>query len=99
MAKNIFPEKSARHGIPFAHIPTIRGSIYGGSIVKHYPDSYSAILDCVYEMADMVATGNGISIQSAIDLVCADEGWRVLPRHKALIRAMLEVDRTPAIST
>lgn len=90
MAEYILREHSPRHGIPFNHLPTIKGSMYGGSIIAHYRDSYGPILDCVFEMADQIATSNGVSTAAAVDQVCRDEGWRVLPRHRAEIVKRLE---------
>lgn len=81
--------ESPRHGFKFKEVPTKRGSIYGGSIVVHYEESYAAILDCVYEMADMVATANGWTIKKAIDTVLTDEGWTILPSHRADIEKRL----------
>jgi hypothetical protein len=80
---------SKRNKIPYASIPTRRGSIAGGSVVVHYPERYGEVLDCFYEMTDMIASGNGVSIDSAMATVLKDEGWKVLPTHKKLIKKML----------
>jgi hypothetical protein len=85
MPERCTPRTSPRHGFAFDQVPTVKGSMYGGSIVRHFPDSYGAILDCVYEMADDISNGNGVSIERAIDQVLKDEGWRILPRHRAEI--------------
>jgi hypothetical protein len=90
MSQAIEPMRSPRHGFRFAHIPTVRGSTYGGSIVRHYPDSYASILDCVFEMADDVATSNSWTHDRAIEQVLKDEGWRLLPRHRKLILQRLQ---------
>lgn len=84
------PGKSPRHGLPFAEVPTVRGSMYGGSNVAHYPESYGPILDCVYEMADDISTGNGITPEAAIEQVLRDERWRLLPKHKNMIATKLK---------
>lgn len=81
---------SPRHGFKFNRVPTVRGSMYGGSIVRHYPDSYALILDCVFEMADDISNGNGVSAAEAIEIVCRDEDWRLLPTHKREIIRRLE---------
>ena len=59
--------------------------MYGGSVVVHYEESYSLILDCVYEMALDVAGANCISDDAAITQVLKDEGWRILPKHRKQI--------------
>lgn len=82
--------KSPRHGFLFDRVPTVRGSMYGGSIVRHHPESYGPILDCVFEMADDIATSNGVTPAAAIEQVLKDEGWRVLPTHKKEILKRLE---------
>lgn len=90
MAYTVYPERSPRHGFPFNKVPTIRGSVYGGSNIYHHPESYGPILDCVYEMADQIASSNGVTHESAINTVLKDEGWHVLPTHRALILAKLK---------
>lgn len=85
MAELVGHHKSPRHAIPFKEVPTIKGSMYGGSIVKHPTEFYGPILDCVYEMADQIANGNGETHERAIEIVLKDEGWRVLPKHKKQI--------------
>lgn len=90
MAEYILRKHSPRHAIPFNHLPTIKGSMYGGSITPYSRESYGAMLDCVFEMADQIATGNGVPAAAAVDQVCRDEGWRVLPRHRAEIVKRLE---------
>jgi hypothetical protein len=82
--------KSPRHGFVFKEVPTVRGSQYGGSVVAHFEHSYACILDCVYEMADQIATGNGWSVDKAISQVLKDEGWRLLPKHRKNIALRLE---------
>jgi len=81
--------KSPRHGIEFDRVPTVKASIRGGSKVKHRAGEYGPILDCVLEMADDISTGNGVSVESAVSQVLADEGWRILPTHRAAIVARL----------
>jgi hypothetical protein len=90
MSERILLRKSPRFGLPFDRVPTVRGSMYGGSIIRHYPDSYGAILDCVYEMADQVMTSNAIPAAAAIERTLQAEGWRLLPRHKKMIIEKLE---------
>lgn len=85
MSKRIYPEVSPRYGIKYNKIPTVRGSVFGGSVVRHYTECYGNILDSVCEMADVISTGNGISIERAIDVVCKDENWSVLPSDKKKI--------------
>lgn len=98
MAQRVYRiNESPRHGFKFKEVPTRRGSVFGGSVVVHYEDSYASILDCVYEMADQVATGNGWSVERAIDQVLRDEGWTLLPSHKTDIRNRICDDRIEAV--
>lgn len=90
MAQKMWKQVSPRHQIPFDSVPTIRGSVHGGSVTPWQPAAYGPILDCVFEMADAVSTGNGISAAAAVEMVCKDENWRLLPSHKKLIIQKLE---------
>lgn len=92
MSEYILREHSPRHAFPFNHLPSVRGSMYGGSVTVYSRESYGAILDSVYEMAGDVRDANGITAAAAVDQVCKDEGWRVMPRHKKLILAKLGAD-------
>lgn len=67
-----------RHRIPYGKIPPgIRA------------DDYTAILDCVFEMADDIMTGNGWTADKSVDTVLRDERWRILPMHrKEIIRRL-----------
>lgn len=89
MTRQVVPTTSERHGFAFDRVPTIRGSMYGGGDV--YPNrcgagsvstDYGRVLDCVYEMADDVATSNGVTHEQAIEQVLRDERWRILPTHR-----------------
>lgn len=82
--------KSSRHGIIFESIPTMKGPRFGSSIPRYTSSDYSAILDCVYEMAGMITSSNGVSIDQAIQQVLSDEKWSILPSHKKLIATMLQ---------
>lgn len=90
MAIRIYPLKTPRHGIEINFVPTVKGSVYGGSIGRYSNNEYAAILDCVYEMADAISTSNGVSPITAVKQVCQDEGWTVLPTHQDLIAILLE---------
>lgn len=81
---------SPRQGFKFDRVPSKRASMCGGSCTVHYPFSYGPILDCVFEMADQVANGNGISHDAAVAQVLRDEGWTLLPTHRAAILAKLK---------
>lgn len=87
--------KSPRHGFSFNAVPTKKASMYGGSLTVHYPESYGPILDCVYEMAVDIAAANAVSDESAIATVLRDEGWRVLPTHRAQILQRLAPRQAP----
>ena len=89
MSQRIIPTQSPRNAIPYRAIPTRRGSIYGGSITPYSWQEYGVILDCVYEMADDIGTGNGVTPFQAIVTVLHDEGWRVLPTHQKAIAVLL----------
>lgn len=98
MAKRVYlVNKSPRHGFAFNEVPTRRGSPWGGSVVVHYEEAYASILDCVYEMADQVATSNGIHVDAAITQVLKDEGWTLLPQHRKMICNRIADDRIEAI--
>jgi len=91
MAEKLYQKfVSKRHGFTFDEIPTVRGSIYGGSCSTATPDQYAGILDSVFEMTDQIATSNGTELKAAMDQVLKDEGWRVLPKHRAQIMKLLE---------
>lgn len=83
---------SPRHGFVFDKIPTRHGSKHAdyGQLIAHHQDQYGPILDCVFEMADMIATSNGVSHEKAIETVLADEGWRILPTHRKSILERLK---------
>ena len=85
MAEKIAQRVSPRHSFAFNEVPTVRGSVWGGSIIRHYPDSYAGILDCVYEMADMIACSNDWDYNKSIDTVLKDEGWTLIPKHRQMI--------------
>lgn len=82
--------RSPRHGFEFDRVPTVRGSIRGGSVVAHYAESYGPILDCVFEMASDISSANGWPPEDAVAHVLRDEGWRLLPTHRAAIVARLD---------
>lgn len=90
MTHYILREHSPRNRIPFNHLPTKRGSVWGGSHVVHHREDYASILDSVLEMTRDVALGNGVPFEQAIEQVCKDENWRVIPRHKKLILERLQ---------
>lgn len=90
MTAHVGKQKSPRHGFEFSEVPTVRGSMYGGSVVVHHADSYGAILDSVFEMASDIADANGVTHESAICQVLKDEGWRLTPKHKAMILEKLK---------
>lgn len=89
MPQKIDARVSPRHSFKFDRVPTVRGSWHGGSIVYHYPESYGPILDCVFEMADDIMTGNGVTAEQAISQVLKDENWKILPTHRRAITARL----------
>lgn len=89
MAKYLSP----RYSIPFNRIPAQFVPI--GSYVWHSSknavSNYGPILDCVYEMADMIAESNGVSYNDAISQVLKDEKWSILKTDRETILAKLKV--------
>jgi hypothetical protein len=55
-----------------------------------WPKDYGPILDSVYEMADQIMTGNGVSARQAIEQVIKDERWKILPTHIDMLVRRLE---------
>lgn len=89
MADRVAPDSdplyTPRNTIPFCVVPVnLHNSCYSGS-TDSKSSEYALILDCVFEMADAIATGNGVAIEVAIEQVLKDEGWNVLPQHRRLI--------------
>lgn len=81
---------SPRHSFVFHELPTVKGSMFGMSIVRHYPEDYGAIIDSVYEMARDVADANSVSHEAAIDQVCKDENWKLLRAQRTQVLAKLK---------
>jgi hypothetical protein len=80
-------QSSLRHGFMFDAVPTILGCV---TYASDPAPAYGAILDSAFEMADAIATSNGVPPASALAQVMQDEGWRILPRHRREILARLE---------
>jgi hypothetical protein len=89
MSKFIGKTVSNRHKIQFNSLPT-KHSMRGSYDIYHDYRDYADILDCVYEMSDMISCSNGVSLERAIDQVLLDEQWTILPSHKKLIATMLQ---------
>ena len=90
MTRYIGKTYSERHAFKYDAIPTYRGSMHSGSIDWFDWFEYGEVLDSAYEMADAIATSNGVPPASALAQVMQDEGWRILPRHRREIVARLE---------
>jgi hypothetical protein len=90
MAWYIGKTTSPRHGFVFYEIPTMKGSMYGGSITPIEWRDYGPVLDSVFEMADALVSCNGITPQQAVEQACKDERWRLTPNHKRMIVQRLE---------
>ena len=91
MTQPCHKQASPRHGFVFDKVPTVKGSMYGGSItIYKSPHSYGCVLDCVFEMALDVSCANGISAEMAVGEVVQLEGWRILPTHKKRIIQRIE---------
>jgi len=91
MAKYIGKHRTGRYDLPYDEIPTIKGSVWGGSYEPYTPEEYGAILDCVYEMTDMVFHSNGETIHKAMTKVIQDEKWRILPSHQKMLLTYVEL--------
>ena len=89
MAQMTWPDVSPRHGFKYDRVPTVKGSCWGYQVTPLYHQDYGPVLDSIFEMADDIMTGNGISAAKAVDLACKDERWRILPRHRKAIIARL----------
>ena len=76
--------KSPRNGIDYDSVPTRKGWML------YCPETYASILDCVFEMADHIMTGNGVPASTAVQQVLRDERWTLLPSHFRVIVARLE---------
>ena len=81
---------TARHKIRFKYLPTKDGGKYCRRKPAYTADEYASILDCVFEMADMVSTSNGIAPYKAIEQVLKDEGWLMVNIHKRMIAKSLK---------
>ena len=78
--------KSPRHGFVFQSLPTVGGGAYPNVCGRTRPEiDYGLILDSVFEMADAITTCNGVTPEHAVAQVLRDEGWRILPTHRAAI--------------
>lgn len=83
MSRAIAKRESIRYRFEFDKIPTFK--IGPRSLDICNADDYGCIIDNVIDMADAVSTSNGVSVASAIETVCKDEGWKVLNSHKKRI--------------
>ena len=96
MAQKIAIQESPRNGIKFDRVPANVAWLLSHAIGsdahkrKTILADYAATLDCVYEMADGISTGNGVPPLRAIEQVLRDQGWNILPTHKAVIADMLK---------
>jgi ectoine hydroxylase-related dioxygenase (phytanoyl-CoA dioxygenase family) len=81
-----------RHKFEIKAIPTrsLPLSVLWHTDRPRHVNAYAATIDCVFEMADMVATSNGVSHDVAIDTVLRDEGWTILPTHRRMILQRLQ---------
>lgn len=84
---------SPRHGFRCDRVPSRRGPVFGFSVPTHGKRECGAILDCVYEMAEQIATGNGWPVDKAISQVLKDEGWVLLPTQRKEILNRVADDR------
>ena len=89
LSRYVGKSTTPQYSLPYDRVPTVRGPIWGYSVDRYTSRDYSAILDCVYEMADMVASSNGGTIEESINRVLKDEDWYILPTHKKLIIKLL----------
>lgn len=79
-------------GVPF-YSPRYKlafSAVHPSYDILHNVVDYGVVLDNVLDMADAVSTSNGITVAAAIEQVCRDEEWDVLPEDKAMIQRELE---------
>jgi hypothetical protein len=81
---------SPRFGFCYEDLPPKTFKLYSKK-------EYGMILDCVYEMAEQIATSNGWVVGFAIDQLLNDKGWEVLPAHLTAIRNRIADDRIALI--
>ena len=86
MSEKISKRISPRYKFEYNKVPT-RGL---GCATPCFYNEYGEIIDNVIDMADAVSASNGVSIAAAIETVCKDEGWVILPSHKKRIIEFLE---------
>jgi hypothetical protein len=84
MNKQLVLATSPRHGFKVARVPACYNMFVNAAM------HYSEILDTVYEMADILATSNGLSYTAAIQQAITDERYTVLSHDKAAILTKLK---------
>lgn len=89
--------RSPRHGFLCDRVPRQRNYIWGGSIPGINPEDHGPKMDCIYEMANQIATGNGWSVDQAITQILKDEGWALLPTQRKEILNRIADDRIEAM--
>lgn len=89
-------QESARHKIPFDNLPSVK-EVYKEKWIVNPAwcvADYGAMLDYVYESADMQAVSNGESVVYAVSQVMQHmrdhEGWYILLHDLKTIANMLE---------
>ena len=84
---------SPRHGFRCDRVPRQRNHVWGGSVPGLGLRDLGPKMDCIYEMAEQVATGNGWPVDKAISQVLKDEGWVLLPTQRKEILNRIADDR------
>lgn len=84
MNKQVVLVTSPRNGFKVVRVPACYNMFVNAAM------HYSEILDTVYEMADILANGNGISYTKAVQQAIADERFTVLSHDKAAILTKLK---------
>lgn len=88
---------SPRHGFRCDRVPRQRNPVWGGSSPGKGVRDQGPVMDCVYEMAAQIATGNGWPVNQAIEQILKDEGWALLPTQKREICNRIADDRLELI--
>jgi len=88
---------SPRYGFRCDRVPRQRNRVWGGSIPGLGLRDHGPKMDCIYEMAEQIATGNGWPVDQAITQVLKDEGWVLLPTQRKEILNRIADDRIEAL--
>lgn len=81
--------KSPRHEIAYMHIPARKSKPTQKLMPLYSVEEYGRIIDATYEMADQIATSNGVTVAQAINIIMYDEKWKLLHSERKAIELIL----------